>query len=218
MEIRKMSLFAKKETSTASDFGSQQMSITGNVFFPVVSAFCASEESESREKHTWYDVELTDFNQLVAVQKEYLDMLPSLGENWISGNSSLPSRKVIENAKNLLDEFNNYFVRKKRQRAQINVPKLVMGPIPTGGIGVEFHVNSENALYISIYNNGTVEIELKYFNFYSTIEPTDPNRGIIADYELLTSTNRNSGWGNTLSVLQSEDTFRRPERDPYKYF
>jgi hypothetical protein len=199
MEI--MSPFIK-ETSGVSDFNSQQMSIVGNIFFPVVSAFYSSSGIEER---TWYDVELAGFNKLVAVRKEYLDMLPSLGENWISGNSSLPSREVIEKSKKLLDEFNSYLVRKKRQRTQIDVPKLVMGPIPAGGIGIEFHINSENALYISIFNNSTVEIELKYFDFYYAIEPAEPNRGVIADYELLASTNKNSGWRNSLPVLQSED-------------
>jgi hypothetical protein len=37
-------------------------------------------------------------------------------------------------------------------------------------------------------------IELKYYDYYSTIESTNPDREITADYELLTSTNRNSGW------------------------
>jgi hypothetical protein len=198
MEIKKMDLFVKKRINEASDFGSQQMSIAGNMFFPTVSYFYPVNEYE---KKTWYDVELANFNQLVAARKEYLVMLPSLDENWISGKSSLPSLEVIEKSKNLLDDFNNYLVRKKRQKIQINIPRLVIGPIPTGGIGVEFHVNSENALYISIHNNNTIEIELKYYDFYSTIEPADPNRGITANYELLTSTNRNSGWGNTLSVF-----------------
>jgi len=138
-------------------------------------------------------------------------MLPDLDENWISGKSSLPSNEVIVKSKNLLDIFKNYLVRKKKQDKQFKIPRLVIGPIPTGGIGVEFHVNSENALYISFHNNSTVEIELKYFDFYSTIEPADPIRGITADYELLTSTNRNSRWRNTLSVLQSEDASGRPE-------
>ena len=64
------------------------------------------------EKTRWYDIELARFDQLVAFRKEYLDMLPSLNENWISGNSSLPSRVVIEKSKKLLDEFNSYLVRK----------------------------------------------------------------------------------------------------------
>jgi len=194
----KMDLFVNKKTSETSYFGSQQMSIAGNMFFPAVSAFYPINEDK---KETWYDGELAGFNQLVAVRKEYLAMLPSLDENWISGKSSLPSHEVIEKSKNLLDDFNNYLVRKKQQEIQIEIPRLVIGPIPTGGIGIEFHVNSENVLYISIHNNSTVEIELKYFDFYSTIEPADPIRGITADYELLTSTNRNSRWGNTLSVL-----------------
>jgi len=203
-----MNLFDKKERSEASNFGSLQMSIAGNIFFPIVSAFYPVDENK---KKTWYDVELAGFNQLVAVRKEYLDILPSLDENWISGKSSLPSHEVIEKSKYLLDDFNNYLVRKKKQEIKIDIPRLVIGPIPTGGIGVEFHVNSENALYISIHNNNTVEIELKYFDFYSTIEPSDLNRGITADYELLTGTNRNSGWRNTLSVLQSEDASGRSE-------
>jgi hypothetical protein len=86
MEIKKMSLFTTKETSAASHFSSQQLLIVGNVFIPVVSSFYISNGIEEK---TWYDVELAGFNQLVAVRKEYLDMLPSLGENWISGNSSL---------------------------------------------------------------------------------------------------------------------------------
>ena len=206
--MKKMDLFVKKRTCETSYFCSQQMSIAGNMFFPAVSDFCPVDEDEEK---TWYDVGLDGFNQLVAARKEYLVMLPDLGENWISGNSSLPSHEVIEKSKCLLDDFNNYLVRKKRQNIQIDIPRLVIGPIPTGGIGIEFHVNSENALYISIHNNSTVEIELKHYDFYSTIEPTDPDREITADYELLTSTNRNSGWGNTLSVLQSEDTSRRSE-------
>ena len=208
MEIKKMDLFFKKRTSETSYFGSQQMPIAGNTFFPVVSNFYPVDEDE---KKTWYDVELASFNQLVAVRKEYLVMLPSLDKNWISGKSSLPSQEVIEKSKNLLDDFNSYLVRKKKQEIQINIPRLVIGPIPTGGIGVEFHVNTENALYISIHNDSKVEIELKYYDSYFTIEPTDPNRRIIADYELLTSRNRNSRWGNTLSVLQSENASRRSE-------
>ncbi|MDR0574294.1 MAG: hypothetical protein LBG96_09750 [Tannerella sp.] len=200
MEI--MSPFTKK-TSGVSWFNYQQPSVVGNMFFSGVSAFYTNDGIET-ETH-WYDIELARFDQLVAFRKEYLDMLPSLNENWISGNSSLPSRTAIEKSKKLLDEFNSYLVHKKQQRAQIDVPKLVMGPIPSGGIEIEFHVNSENALYVSIFNNSTVEIELKYFDFYSTIEPTESNRGIIADYELLASTNRNSRWGNSLSVLRSED-------------
>ena len=194
MEIKNMSLFTIK-TNTASYFNSRQMLIGGNMFIPAVSTFYPGDGTEER---TWCDVELDGFHQLVAVRKEYLDMLPSLGENWISGNSFPPSLEVIDKSKKLLDDFNDYLVRKKRQQTQLDIPKLVMGPIPTGGIAVEFHVNSENALYISIHNNKTVEIELKSFDYYSAIELTDLNRGITADYELLTSTNRNSGWGNTL--------------------
>jgi hypothetical protein len=188
-----------KETSGVSRFNCQQTSVAGNMFFSVVSGFNTGDGIE--EKTRWYDIELARFDQLVAFRKEYLDMLPSLGENWISGNSFLPSRAVIEKSKKLLDEFNSYLVRKKQQRAQIDVPKLVMGPIPAGGMGIEFHVNSENALYVSILNNNTVEIELKRFDFYSAIEPADLNRGVIADYELLAGTNRNSGWGNSLPIL-----------------
>jgi hypothetical protein len=200
MEV--ISPFTKKN-SKVSGFNYQQASVAGNMFFSVVSAFYTDDRIE--EKTRWYDIELARFDQLVAIRKEYLDMLPSLNENWISGNSSLPSRAVIEKSKKLLDEFNGYLVQKKQHGAQIDVPKLVMGPIPSGGIGIEFHVNSENALYVSIFSNSAVEIELKYFDFYSAIEPADLNRRVIADYELLASTNRNSGWGNSLPVLQSTD-------------
>jgi hypothetical protein len=174
-----------------SGFNTQQVLFVNNMAFSGISVFYANKGIERRIG--WYD-ELTSFYQLVVSRKGYLDTLPSLGENWISGNSTPPSRAVIEKSKMLLDAFNSYLVQKKQQGTQIDVPKLVMGPIPAGGIGVEFHANSENALYVSIFNNETVEIELKHFDFYSTIEPIDPKRGVIAGYELLSGKNRNSGW------------------------
>jgi hypothetical protein len=213
MEI--MSPFTK-EISGVSAFNYQQASVAGNMFFSVVSVFYAGDSIE--EKPRWYDIELARFDQLVAIRKEYLDMLPSLNKNWISGNSSLPSRAVIEKSKKLLDDFNRYLVQRKQQRAQIDVPKLVMGPIPVGGMGIEFHINSENVLYVSIFNDSRVEIELKYFDFYATIELTEPNRRITADYELLSRTNRNSVRENSLPVLQSTDASSRSNRNPYKYF
>jgi len=179
-----------KGASGVSFFNSRQMLIVNDMVFSDVSAFYANKKSE--EGTYWYD-KLSGFYQMVVSRKEYLDGLPSLGENWISGNSSPPSREVIENSKKLLDTFNSYLVRKKQQGMQIDVPKLVIGPIPSGGVGVEFHANNEKAIYISIFNNNTVEIEIKKFDFYSTIEPTDLNRGMIAGYEMLANTNGNSG-------------------------
>ena len=181
----------EKEASSVSGFNNHQLLFVNNMMFSGISVFYANKGIERR--NNWYN-ELTSFYQLVVSRKKYLDTLPSLGENWISGNSTPPSRVVIEKSKMLLDAFNSYLIQKKQQGIQIDVPKLVMGPIPTGGIGVEFHANSENALYVSIYNNDAVEIDLKCFDFYSTIQPTDPNRGVIAGYELLSSKNRNSGW------------------------
>jgi len=179
-----------KEASEVSVFNRQQMLLVSNMVFSGVSAFYTNKKVE--EGNYWYE-KLSCFYQLVNTRKEYLDGLPSLGENWISGNSSPPSREVIENSKKLLDTFNSYLVQKKQQGTQIDVPKLVIGPIPTGGIGIEFHADSENVISVSIFNNNTVEIELKKFDFYSVIEPTDPSRGIIAGYEMLASTNGNSG-------------------------
>ena len=185
-----MNPFAR-EASGVSGFNNQQMLFVNNMAFSDISVFFANKGDEGRTD--WFE-KLTGFYQLVVSRKEYLDTLPSLGENWISGNSTPPNRAVIEKSKILLDAFNSYLVQKKQQGTQIDVPKLVMGPIPAGGIEVEFHANDENALYVSIFNNSKVEIELKHLDFYFSIESSDLNRGVIAGYELLSSKHRNSGW------------------------
>lgn len=149
----------------------------------------------------WKNKSLVVFGELINNRKEYLTSLPSLNKNWISGNSHLPNNEVIDISKKILDDFIRFLNKKKAEQISFQIPKLIMGPIPSGGIGMEFHINPENALYINIHNSLDVEIEIKYYDYYSTIISSNASKGLITSYEHFIDHRGNTGWRNPLSVL-----------------
>ena len=46
------------------------------------------------------------------------------------------------------------------------IPRLVMGPIPSGGIIVELHADDDNAINVTITNDDRVELEVLYGGCY----------------------------------------------------
>lgn len=45
-----------------------------------------------------------------------------------------------------------------------------MGPMPTGGICIEFHSEPEKALFVLIFNNKKIDIEAKVDDYYYSYE------------------------------------------------
>lgn len=97
------------------------------------------------------------FSELVSTRTKYLNELPSLGENWISGGALPPSEEICDACVKYL----NYFEKNLFSRNAIpNIPKVVMGPIPSGGVGVEFHSENKN-VYVSFYNDKQVDVSIE---------------------------------------------------------
>ncbi len=109
---------------------------------------------------------LEDFTEFIKHRITYLDSLYNLDDDWISGNSAIPNAVVIELSKDLLNGFLNYILDKK----EIRIPKILMSPIPIGGFGFDISTNDRNSLSISLYNDGTNEIELQKDDYFSEIE------------------------------------------------
>lgn len=96
------------------------------------------------------------FQELVRNRCEYLDSLRTLRNDWISGKSTSPNTEVIEYSKKILIDFSSWLSTKSNLPSN---PKLVMGPIPTGGIGIEFIVDNKFKIFLNIYNDSRVELE-----------------------------------------------------------
>ncbi|MBL0664782.1 Panacea domain-containing protein [Aeromonas caviae] len=97
------------------------------------------------------------FSSLISARIEYLNTLPSLGTDWISGRALPPTEEICKECAKYLCYFEkNLF----SMHAIPNIPKVVMGPIPSGGVGIEFHSENKN-VYVSFYNNGQVDVSIE---------------------------------------------------------
>ena len=109
---------------------------------------------------------LQHFDGVLADRLSYLDRLPSIGDDWISGPSVAPSEGAVRISKRVLS-----LVRTKLSRvSNMYAPKLIMGPIPTGGVSLEFRDDEDNAIYVSISNDAEVELDIQYNGHFTSIE------------------------------------------------
>lgn len=139
---------------------------------------------------------------------DYLDSLKSLEDNWISGKAQSPTHSVIEIGKHILSEFNLYvernFINKlPSYKSEIGeytqfpstdvytrypkIPKVIMGPISTGGICLEFHADKSTALFVTIRNNAEkMDLEVKIKDYYSDFTLPNKNyRDLVNEYAAL---------------------------------
>jgi hypothetical protein len=161
----------------------------------------ASWPQNGNKEKTMAEYRLAVFSELVNDRKNYLNQLLNLPDNWLSGESNIPNQYAIDMGKKILGGFLKYLELKNEY---VFIPKLIMGPIPSGGISIELHRNSEIALYFNIFNNKNIEIETKYFDFYADIEIKNINEGLLPQYDLfIEESTGNSGRGNPVSVYKS---------------
>lgn len=116
--------------------------------------------------------QLKSFKVFVNRRKSYLEGLRNL-ENWISGFSEKPSEDSINYSKNVLERFKNWLYANE----DIPIPKVIMGPIPRGGITLEFRPDSQNGMFISIYNDETLEVDVMVEETYHSVDLDQFNAG-----------------------------------------
>lgn len=108
----------------------------------------------------------SNFRELVDKRCEYLDSLKTLRNDWISDRSVTPSVEVIELAKKILIDFSAWLDSKEN----LVIPKLIMGPIPIGGIGIEFIVEEKFKIFLNLYNDSMIELEVEHIQQEHFIE------------------------------------------------
>jgi len=154
----KVGVFDTQEVTTVSGFG-DSVSILGT---SVVSSFANVNYNSFYQTGDWNTTGVQHFSSLVSNRCNYLEGLTELEPDWVSGGSVKPSSSAIYLSQALL-----LYIRTKVIRKELSViPKVVMGPIPSGGIVVELHADDSNAINVTIPNDDQVEVEVQYAGYY----------------------------------------------------
>lgn len=151
--------------------------------------FFNSLNIEEKHKNTNLDVQRESnraFLSLINDRIDYISKLKDLPLHWISGEvGEVPNESVIEVSKSLL----KFFESRIRTKMLDLIPKLVMGPLPRGGMCIEFHAEKDNAIYVTIHNDETIEIDLKHFGYFYSLDANRINIGnkVVSQYESITA-------------------------------
>lgn len=114
---------------------------------------------------------IEDFDQFIQLRTNYIQSLNSLGDNWIMDGSLQPNKKVIAWAINLLTSFNEWYLLENKEELKFLPPKIIIAPIPSGGIGFEWVVNIDHTIYVSLYNDDeNVSLCRELVNIYNEYE------------------------------------------------
>lgn len=117
------------------------------------------------EDYLEYVKQREKYKSLVNSRKSYLQNLSDLGADWISPTSISPNQETINIASKILEQSKDILNRNRH----LTVPKLILGPIPTGGIGIEF-VKNNNKMYLNIHHNNLVELDIENDGFFTEYE------------------------------------------------
>lgn len=152
--------FNTPEATPVSGFGEKvgtpdtsDISVFGSVNYP----------SRSRGRSgDWKETGLQNFASLVSNRHSYLEGLLDLEPDWVSGGAVKPSSSAI-----ILSQALLFYIRKKVISEELSlIPRVVMGPIPSGGIIVELHADDDNAINVTIANDDHIELEVQSGGYY----------------------------------------------------
>jgi len=96
------------------------------------------------------------FHELISSRLGYLRGLPNIGDQWISGRATAPSPQSCQLAIEFLAGLERHIFA---TQAKPSFPKLVMGPIPAGGVSLE--LTARRSSYLHFHNSGLVEVEFE---------------------------------------------------------
>lgn len=150
----------------ASQYVCAQSSLSNNTA-TVTKITKLIESSVSESIHSAHEGR-SAFHNLLVSRAAYLEGLPLIGDNWISGEAKAPTQEVCSYAKVLLERFEQFLITNS---SNPEYPKLVLGPIPSGGVGIELTTNLDG-LYIQLYNDQKIEVDLEKNGYFTSKEIT----------------------------------------------
>ena len=129
---------------------------------PDISAFAAVNYHSHALSDDWKETGLQSFASLVSSRFSYLGGLRNLERDWVSGGAVKPSSSAISLSQELL-----LYIGKKVFSEEFRlIPRIVMGPTPSGGVIVELHADDANAINVTINNDDRVELEVQCGGYY----------------------------------------------------
>lgn len=114
-------------------------------------------EFDNQKQYIKIAKDKVEFSRLIQKRKIYLSSLDGIGDDWISGGAVAPTKEICIACRKFLHTFERDLFAKY---AAPKIPKLLLGPIPTGGVGIELHLEDKN-LYLHFHNNDQVEVSLE---------------------------------------------------------
>jgi len=124
----------------------------------------------SLDEYLLFAREKLAFHDLVAQRSHYLRELHLIGNDWISGKSVAPSVEVCNLARRFIGGLERFIFA---SGPKPEVPKLILGPVPSGGVGLEFK-STKSALYVQLHNSGLVEVDVEKNGKFDGIEISVP--------------------------------------------
>ena len=150
--------FNTPEATPVSGFGEK----VGTPDTSDISVFGAVNDLGHGRSGDWKETGLQNFASLVSNRYSYLEGLLDLEPDWVSGGAVKPASSAITLSQALL-----LYIRKKIISEELSlIPRIVMGPIPSGGIIVELHADDDNAINVTIANDDHVELEVQSGGYY----------------------------------------------------
>ena len=126
----------------------------------------------------WKEEGLRSLAALISNRFGYLEGLENLEPDWASGGAVTPSASAIMRTKGLLAVIGRMIVHEEVSL----IPRIVIGPTPSGGMIVELHAGDENAINVTIANDDHVEVEVLYGGHYFDIQGSEVIGMVAAQY------------------------------------
>ena len=150
--------FNTPEATPVSGFGEK----VGTPGTSDISVFGDVNDLRHGRSGDWKETGLRNFASLVSNRFSYLGGLQNLESDWVSGGAVKPSSSAIFLSQALLVSISKWVISEEVSV----IPRIVMGPIPSGGIIVELHADDDNAINVTITNDDRVELEVQYGGYY----------------------------------------------------
>ena len=153
--------FNTPEATPVSGFGEK----VGTPDTSDISVFGSVNYPSRGRSGDWKETGIQNFASLVSNRFSYLGGLQNLESDWISGGAVKPSSSAIFLSQALLVSISKKVISEEVSL----IPRIVMGPIPSGGIIVELHADDDNAINVTIMNDDRVDLEVLYGGYYFEI-------------------------------------------------
>lgn len=136
-----------------------------NIYLPKPDLKSYFENFVSFEDYKAAGEQKYNFHELIQSRIKYLTNLPKIGNAWISGQATAPTERTSEVAAAFLSGLERKLFSNS---AKPIYPRLIMGPIPTGGVSLEFV--SSITTYLNLHNSELVEIAFERNDLFDEYE------------------------------------------------